>query len=299
MNLRPGSTPFRVGVIGPGRAGTGLALAWARAGHAVRLHGRRAKSLPTPLTLTVGPADAPPPWTDTVDVVVLAVSDDAIAPVASVLAVHEAVDERHIVLHLSGSLSHHALGVLSPSGAALGSLHPLQTLVEPARTPDHLRGAWAAVEGTGRAVAAAERLAQDIGLRPFRIRAEDKPRYHAAAVFASNYFVVVEAIAQRLLQQAGLPDGAWEALLPLVSGTFENLRQGGPLDALTGPVTRGDVATVIRHLAALPEEDVELYRRLAVAALDLARGRGLDEHRAEQVAQALATGPRRGRPGED
>ena len=292
MTRPSGSTALTVGVIGPGRAGTGLALAWVRAGHDVRLHGRHAKSVPAPLTLTVGPADGPPPWIGGVAVVVLAVPDDAIPPLAAALAAHQAVQTDHVVLHVSGSLSHDVLHILAPSGAALGSLHPLQTLVEPERAPEHLRGAWAAVEGMPRAVEIAERLARDVGLRPFRLRPGAKPLYHSGAVFASNYFVVVEAVAERLLREAGLAEGeAWEALAPLVAGTLDNLRRQGPLTALTGPVARGDVDTLTSHLAALSGSEAELYRRLGEAALELARRRGMDETVAVRVARALATDP--------
>lgn len=292
MTQSSGSTALTVGVIGPGRAGTGLALAWVRAGLDVRLHGRHAKPVPAPLTLTVGPADAPPPWIGAVAVVVLAVPDDAIPPLAAALAARQAVQANHVVLHVSGSLSHDVLRILAPSGAALGSLHPLQTLVEPERAPEHLRGAWAAVEGMPRAVEIAERLARDVGLRPFRLRPGAKPLYHAGAVFASNYFVVVEAVAERLLRGAGLAEGeAWEALAPLVAGTLDNLRRQGPLAALTGPVARGDVDTLTRHLAALSGTEAELYRRLGKATLELARRRGMDEAVAARVAGALATDP--------
>jgi len=293
----PGPAPLVVGVVGPGRAGTGLALAWARAGHDVRLYGRRPKPVPTPLTLTVGAADDPPPWLTAVSVVVLAVPDDAITPLARSLARAGSLAANQVVLHLSGLLDHEALAALSASGAALGSLHPLQTLVEPRRVPGHLRGAWAAVEGMPRAVATAERLAYDIGLRPFRLRAEDKPRYHAAAVFASNYFVVVEAIAQELLRSTGLSESdAWSALAPLVGGTLDNLASQGPLGALTGPVARGDAETVARHLAVLSGDQRELYRQLGTLALDLARRRGLEQGAAARVARSLATDPPPGRP---
>ena len=277
MTADRGSSPLAVGVIGAGRAGTGLGLAWARAGLRVRLHGRRAKSVPDPLTLTVGPTGAPPPWIGDVAVIVLAVPDDAIPALATALAASRRVCADHTVLHLSGSRGSDALGALAPSGAALGSLHPLQTLVEPERTPDHLRGAWAAVEGMPRAVEIAERLARDVGLRPFRLRPEAKSLYHAGAVFASNYFVVVEAVAERLLRKAGLAEGeAWAALLPLVAGTLDNLSGQGPLAALTGPVARGDVDTVARHLAVLEGTEAELYRGLGEAALELARHRGMN-----------------------
>lgn len=292
MTQPPGPAPLVVGVVGPGRAGTGLALAWARAGHAVRLHGRREKPVPAPLTLTVGGPDVPPPWIGTAAVVVLAVPDDAVAPLARALSRAAAIGPHHVVLHLSGLLDHTALDPLSESGAALGSLHPLQTLTEPERVPEHLRGAWAAVEGLPRAVTVAERLARDIGLRPFRLRPEDKARYHAGAVFASNYFVVVEAIAQDLLRSAGLSESdAWTALAPLVRGTWDNLERQGPLDALTGPVARGDAETVTRHLTGLAGAQRDLYRELGRVALDLARRRGLDAAAAARVSRALTTDP--------
>jgi len=141
-----------------------------------------------------------------------------------------------------------------------------------------------------RAVQAAEALAQDLGLRAFHIPSKAKPIYHASAVFASNYFVVVEAVAQRLLRHAGLSDAeAWQALRPLVEGTFENLSRQEPMAALTGPVERGDVATIRRHLEALTHDDAVLYRALGRAALELAQKRGMDEATAAQVAAALAT----------
>jgi predicted short-subunit dehydrogenase-like oxidoreductase (DUF2520 family) len=284
---RPG-----VGIIGPGRAGVGLALALTGAGYTVYLHGRHKKKVPAPLALTVGEGDPPPapPWIAQAGVVVLAVRDDGVRPLAESLARARAVGEGHVVLHLSGVHGQEALGPLVSSRAALGSLHPLQTLAEPERAPERLRGAWAAVEGMPRAVAAAERLAGDLGMRPFRIATKAKAIYHAGAVFASNYLVVVEAVAQRLLRHAGLSDAdAWAALRPLVEGTFENLSRAEPREALTGPVARGDTATILRHLESLAVDDAKLYRALGRAALELAQKRGMDEATAERVADALAT----------
>jgi len=281
-----------VGIIGPGRAGVGLALALARAGYTVRLHGRRKKAVPKPLELTVGPADvAPPPaWLSQAGVVILAVRDDAIPPLADALARGGGVRPEHGVLHLSGVQGQEALGSLVPSRAALGSLHPLQTIADPERAPERLKGAWAAVEGMPRAVDAAERLARALGMRPFRLTGKTKAIYHAGAVFASNYFVVVEAVAQRLLRHAGLSEvEAWQALRPLVEGTLENLLHEQPKDALTGPVARGDDATIRRHLASLTKDDALLYRALGRAALELAEKRGMDEATAARVADALAT----------
>ena len=285
-------TPRAIGLIGPGRAGVGLALALAQAGYTVRLHGRKQKAVPPPppLTLTVGDGTKPPPWIGDTPVVILAVRDDAIKPLAESLARSRAVGEQHIVLHLSGVQGQEALGPLVGSRAALGSLHPLQTIVEPEHAPQRLKGAWAAVEGMPRAVETGEQLARDLGMRPFRIATKAKAIYHAGAVFASNYLVVVEAVAQRLLRHAGLSDAdAWAALRPLVEGTIENLARYEPREALTGPVVRGDTATIARHLEALTLDDAKLYRALGRAALELAQKQGMDEQTAEKIADALAT----------
>ena len=279
-----------IGLIGPGRAGAGLAFALTQAGYTVWLHGRRKKSLPKPLTMTVGDGVNPPPWLGEVDILVLAVRDDAITPLASALAKAGAIAERHVVLHLSGVQGQEALGPLVTSRAALGSIHPLQTIVEPELAPARLKGAWAAVEGMPRAVEAGEQLAEAVGMHPFRIATKAKPIYHAGAVFASNYMVVVEAVAQRLLRHAGLSDAdAWAALRPLVEGTIENLSRHEPREALTGPVVRGDTATIDRHLRSLAIDDAKLYRTLGRAALELAQKQGMDEKTAEKVAEALAT----------
>lgn len=290
MTDRPAPGTPVVGIIGPGRAGLGLGLALTQAGYTVQLYGRRKKRVPAPLTLTVGDGDTSPAWVARAGVVILAVRDDAIRPLAESLGRARAIGERHVVLHLSGVHGQEALGPLVTSRAALGSLHPLQTIAEPERAPGRLRGAWAAVEGMPRAVAAAERLAQDLGMHPFRIASRAKAIYHAGAVFASNYLVVVEAVAQRLLRHAGLSDAdAWAALRPLVEGTLENLSRAEPRDALTGPVARADTATIVRHLEALALDDAQLYRALGRVALELAQKRGMDEATAGAVAEALAT----------
>ena len=291
MGGRPITTDSAVGIIGPGRAGVGLALALARAGYLVRLYGRRKRAIPDPLELTVGAADAAPPpaWLVQAGVVILAVRDDAIRPLAEALA-RGGVRPEHVVLHLSGAQGQEALAPLVPSRAALGSLHPLQTISDPERAPERLKGAWAAVEGMPRALDAAERIARALGMRPFRLTGKAKAIYHAGAVFASNYFVVVEAVAQRLLRHAGLSDAeAWQALRPLVEGTLENLLHQQPTDALTGPVVRGDDATIRRHLESLTKDDALLYRALGRVALELAEKRGMAEATAARVADALAT----------
>jgi len=252
------------------------------------VHGRSKKKVPAPLKLTVGEGEAPP-WIGDVAVVILAVNDGAIAPLAAALKSWRAIKEHHVVLHLSGVQGQEALGALVTTHAALGSLHPLLAIADPEDAPEHLKGAWAAVEGMPRAIEMAERLARDVGLKPWRVTSKAKAIYHAGAVFASNYLVVVLAVAQRLLRHAGLTDDdAWAALTPLVDGTFANLKREGPQNALTGPVARADDATITRHLESLAYDDGQLYRVLGRSALELAQKRGMDEETATRVSDALA-----------
>ncbi|MBI4422045.1 MAG: DUF2520 domain-containing protein [Gemmatimonadetes bacterium] len=226
-----------------------------------------------------------PPWLGSVPTVLLAVPDSAVTSVAAELARSGAITPNHTVLHVSGVLDRGALSPLGATGAALGSFHPLQTLADAATAPERLRGAVAAVEGDARAVQVAEGLARGVGLRPVAVPATAKPLYHAGAVFASNYVVTVSAVARRLLQEAGIPpEVAWQGLLPLIVGAGENLRGGSPEEALTGPIARGDVETIRRHLAALSPEDARLYRLLGREALRIAT---LDPERRAAVEAAL------------
>jgi predicted short-subunit dehydrogenase-like oxidoreductase (DUF2520 family) len=258
-------------------------LALVEAGHDVRLHGRRGKSVPPPLRLSWG---GQPPWLDEVEVVLLAVRDGDIASAAAELAASGAVTPRHVVLHLSGLLDATPLAPLRPTGAALGVFHPLQAIAQPETAPERLRGALAVLTGDDRALEAGDGLARSLGLRPVVLPAAGKPRYHAAAAIASNYLVVLAAVAERLMMEAGLSeDAARTGIRGLMAGTLANVTAEGPA-ALTGPIARGDVATVRSHLAALPPAMRPLYIALGRVALELAP---LDEAAREAIERELAS----------
>lgn len=217
--------------------------------------------------------------------VLITVPDDAIASVAAGLAGSGKITERQVVLHVSGVLDRSALQPLASSGAALGSMHPLQSISDPASAPERLQGAYAAVEGDDRAVTAASELARAVGLHPLRLAPGQKARYHAGAVFAANFLVALYGEAEKLFVQAGVgPADAAPALLALMRGVLENLRARGARGALTGPVARGDVESIRHHLAALDGLDAELYRALSRAALELAT---LDEEKRRAVMNLL------------
>jgi predicted short-subunit dehydrogenase-like oxidoreductase (DUF2520 family) len=278
-----------VGIVGPGRAGVGLALALRRAGVRIAgIHGRRRRALPRGLRLSVGGS---PPWLDAVDAVLLAVRDDALSPLVTELAGRR-WRRGQIVLHLSGALPSGVLTPLRRRGAAVGSLHPLMTVgADPRRAAAAFRGATFAVEGDPAAVRVARALARSLGGFPVAVRAGARARYHAGAVFASNYVVTLFGIAEELLAAAGFSRAeARRALGPLAGASVANAAALGPAAALTGPVARGDAATVARHLAALPARLRPLYRAAGAAALSLARTAGLPSAAGRQMEAALRDG---------
>jgi predicted short-subunit dehydrogenase-like oxidoreductase (DUF2520 family) len=268
--------------------GQGLALALAESGHEVLLVSRSSHPVVPPLRLHGGSrAEA----LRHAAVAVLAVPDRAIPTLATELAGEGAITLHHVVLHLSGLRDRTALAPLGPTGAALGSLHPLQTVSDPAVAAARFAGAYAGVEGDERALAAAEGLARSLGMAPVRIPAGAKPAYHAGAAFSANYTTALVAVAERLALAAGIaPAVARRLYLPLIRGAAANL-EAGPAAALTGPVRRGDVDTVTAHLAALGPDDRQLYLLLAREALRLAREAGLPAEPAALMAEALGEPP--------
>jgi predicted short-subunit dehydrogenase-like oxidoreductase (DUF2520 family) len=273
-----------VAIVGAGRMGQGLALALGEAGHPITLVSRSSHPVIPPLRLHRGPRASA---LRDASVVVLAVPDRAIASLAAELAAEGGITAHHVVLHLSGLRDREALGPLAASGAALGSLHPLQTVSDPVTAAARFAGAYAGVEGDDRALEAAEALARSLGMIPVRIPAGAKPAYHAGAAFAANYTTALVAVAERLALAAGItPDVARRLYLPLIRGAAANL-EAGPAAALTGPVRRGDVETVEAHLAALGPDDRKLYLLLAREALRLAREAGLPSEAAQRMARVL------------
>ena len=217
-------------VIGAGRAGRSIAAASSAAGLSVRLAGR----------------DDALEACRASEVALLCVPDGGIADACATVA--GAVPPLRFVGHVSGATKLDALSAASAAGAAVFSLHPLQTIPD-SRTD--LVGAPCAIAGsTPDAVALAVGLAERLQMRPFEVPEDSRDAYHAAAAMASNLLVALEESAAELMDQAGIDAPGRELLAPLVLRSAANWAEGGG-DALTGPIARGDTATVERHLEAL------------------------------------------------
>lgn len=210
------------------------------------------------------------------DVWMLAVSDDQIGPACEQLALaHAHALGAAVVFHCSGAKSSSALQVAIEAGAATASVHPVRSFADPAHVARHFDATFCGIEGDARALAILEPALSAIGAQPVPIDAAAKTVYHAASVFASNYLVTVLDAALRAYQAAGIPESTARALAgPLATETLANVLRMGPQCALTGPIARGDMATVARQQSALDGWDGamgDLYRALAQATVGLAR----------------------------
>jgi predicted short-subunit dehydrogenase-like oxidoreductase (DUF2520 family) len=224
----------RVGVVGAGRLGTALVGALREAGIGVEGPAGRGE-VPTGCAA-----------------IVLCVPDGEIETAAAAVA-----GAAPLVGHTSGAT---ALSALAPAGGSAFALHPLQTFTPESSGLRAFAGAGCAIAGsTAEALAFAADLARVLGMAPFEIDDEGRAAYHAAASVASNFVVTLEAAAERVAAGAGLePEQARQLLVPLLRRTVDNLAELGPEDALTGPVARGDKATVAAQRQAVAEQAPEL-----------------------------------------
>jgi predicted short-subunit dehydrogenase-like oxidoreductase (DUF2520 family) len=216
------------------------------------------------------------------DIIWLCVSDDAIFPTASMIASRN-VWKGKIALHSSGARSSRELEPLRRRGAAIGSLHPMQTFVR--SSPATLAGVSFAVEGDPTAVRVGRRIARDLGGSVFTIRPEAKVLYHVVGSFCSPMIVACLSMAERVAAAAGIPPAAAKRIMhPILRQTIANYLAKGPAAAFSGPINRGDINTIQKHLKALGEVQGarEIYLALARSAV-----RGLPVRDRKAVEEAL------------
>jgi len=203
----------------------------------------------------------------------LAVGDDQIAPTCAALAANGLLNNA-TVFHCSGAKASGELQAASEAGAQVASIHPVRSFADPAAVAAAFAGTWCGVEGDAGALALLAPAFEAIGARLVGIDAAAKTIYHAASVFASNYLVTVLDAALRAYAAAGVPpEVARELARPLASETLANVFRLGAPAALSGPIARGDTATVARQHAALQDWDAAtagLYDALAEATTSLA-----------------------------
>jgi predicted short-subunit dehydrogenase-like oxidoreductase (DUF2520 family) len=291
-HAEPGEPPL-IGIIGAGAVGTALGAALHRAGWPVvavgsRDEGRRARF--RELVPTARAFAEAAPVLDEAELIVLAVPDDVIPVLAGELRLYGG----QALVHTSGVLGAEVLEPARAAGTQVGGFHPLVAFADTERAIAALRGATVAIEGDDQLATLLAEMAEALGATAVRLAPGSKAAYHAAAVLAAGGFVaLLDAIAE-LAAAAGLDeDGALAIYGRLIEQTLDNARALGIRAALTGPMIRGDVGTLERHLDALRRlapDVLPLYRAAAQREIQLAESRGsLAPHAAESMRRLLAT----------
>jgi predicted short-subunit dehydrogenase-like oxidoreductase (DUF2520 family) len=264
-------------IVGAGPVATALAGAlrlggvpvlglWARRAAPARIAGSTAG--------VAAFSSAPPDLLLESEVVILAVRDHVITEVAQMLLGTGLINKRHVLLHCAGAASsRELLGPVSDQVGGIGTLHPLSAIADGKISMRALKGTVFGVEGDELGRGTAGKLVAAISGVVLALDGTQMAAYHAAAALASNYIVATLDAAAAVLASTGVaPDKAAQALIPLAEGALRNIAAHGTTRGLTGPVRRGEPATVLRHLEAIRDrpELVEIYRALARRAVEIA-----------------------------
>jgi predicted short-subunit dehydrogenase-like oxidoreductase (DUF2520 family) len=266
-----------IAIIGAGRLGTSLGYALSKKGYSIKALSCLSISSAEESRQKIGQGKASTDNVRTADqgeIVSLTVPDDEIEHVVQELVSSPLSWEEKIVFHCSGLLTSSVLHPLQIKGAHTASVHPCFSFPKKQRRPDLFQGIYFALEGDDTAVATAKDIISTIGGLHFKIRAEYKACYHTACSMTSNMSVALLYTAISLLSNCGIrEDKAQKILWPLLEGTLHNVNKIDIFDALTGPVARGDLSTIRKHLAELERSPSarRIYIGLAKQALEMVK----------------------------
>lgn len=292
---------MKIGFIGAGTVGTALAVRLAGAGYPVLAVSSRSRHSAERLAEVVKGCQVYPDaqsLADAVDLAFITTPDDAIGLVASQVRWRAGQG----VIHCSGADSTDILEPARRAGAQVGAFHPLQTFASVAHAIDNIPGSTFALEGEPPLLNTLREMALALQGNPVELKPGDKVLYHAAAVIACNYMVTLVKLATDLWSTFGVaaPE-ATQALLPLLQGTVNNIGKVGLPTCLTGPIARGDLGTITKHLVALEAKAPQIaaiYRQLGLATVPVALGKGrIDEKRGGEL-RGLLKGPSAVKSGE-
>ena len=282
---------LNIGFIGAGTTGTALAARLDQQGYAIKAVCSRTLSSAQRLANRVENCQVfqnAQQVTDNVQLVFITTPDDVISSIASSVKWRQ----NQYVVHCSGA---HSTDILEPArtfGAKTGGFHPLQTFADIEQAFNNLPGSTFAIEAEGPLLTILKEMAISLKGEMVILKAEDKAVYHAAAVFASNYLVTLVKMATDLWGDFGVSrQASIKALLPLMRGTLQNIQNIGLPDCLTGPIARGDLGTISKHLDTLQKENPDIasvYKILGLATVPIALEKGkIDQTRASELRSLL------------
>lgn len=264
---------MKFGIIGTGVVGTALAVRLEKAGYeCVGINTRTEESYRLFRQYLNKDHLSLESLVPKADMLFITTQDGMIRQVAEELTSRGLIISGQLWIHCSGSLGSQVLRVAKDASVKCLSIHPLQSFAGVSEAINLIEGTHFGIEGEAEEIA--ERLVRDLGGIPHRLKTANKSSYHAGAVVASNYLVVLASLAVQLFAQAGIDSkDALQSLIPLMKGTLHNLEEVGIPKALTGPIARGDSAVVLGHLQQLLPQQAAIYRILGKEALELGQAK--------------------------
>jgi predicted short-subunit dehydrogenase-like oxidoreductase (DUF2520 family) len=277
----------KIGFIGAGTTGTALAVRLAQLGYKVAAVSSRTFSSAEKLAARIQGCKAylsAQEVAEAVGLVFITTPDDAIAIVAGEVQWHDGQS----VIHCSGAHSVDILDAAKKRGANTGCFHPLQTFASIEHAIDNIPGSTFGIEAEEPLATLLKKAAEDLEGDWVILKAGDKVLYHAAAVIACNYLVTLVKLSTDLWQTFDVPPAqAVKALMPLLQGTLSNIKNVGLPNCLTGPIARGDLGTISRHLESLSKQApslLDIYKELGRQTIPIALAKGkMDSQRAVEL----------------
>lgn len=270
----------KIGIIGAGVVGTAIGVVLSAKGYEITgvhdIKTESTKQLVEKIGCTAYSSSLE--VSHSADILFITPCDSAIRKVVDALADCGGFHSGQIVVHMSGAQSSEVLDRAKEFDAKVLSVHPLQSFANPEMAVHNLPGSVFSIEGDKDAYDAAVCIVETLGGEYFFIDRKAKPLYHAGACVVSNYMVTIIDFGVKLLESTGIPKGlATKALLPLINGTIKNVENMGIPRALTGPIARGDISTIMKHLKCLEEmapELMRLYSELGIETAQIAVEKG-------------------------
>ena len=270
----------KIGIIGAGVVGTAVGVVLKQKGYEITGAYDVKSESTQKLVERIGctPHTSPQEVSRSADVLFITTNDAAIRNVVDTLADRKAFFEGQVVVHMSGAQSSEVLDRAKMFGANILSVHPLQSFANVDGAIKNLPGSVFSIEGDRDAYDTAVCIVETLQGEYFFIDRKAKPLYHAGACVVSNYLVTLIDFGVKLLESTGIPRSAGvKALLPLIQGTVNNIENIGIPRALTGPISRGDLSTIVKHLECLEEmapELMKLYSWLGFYTTQIAMEKG-------------------------
>lgn len=278
-------------VIGSGRVGTALALALCRKGLELKYLADSSPARARQARKLVGQGRATGNnllAVRSAGLIFICVPDDLIEEVVKEISAADL--DGKFVFHTSGACSSELLQPLARKGARVASFHPAQTFAHFLGGPGVFKGIYIGIEGQPEAVELGKKLAARLGAQALLLSAAEKPLYHLALSISSNFLVILLSEVKELLKTVGREEPAvLEILAPLLNKTLQNVKNLGVEASLTGPLARGDLKTVEKHLALTTRKPGldRIYRAMALEALKLAENRGLNREKIKALKRLL------------